>query len=228
MANDDQNPLEQIAEAVLYAPLGLVYEYKNVVPTLVRRGKSQVQIAKLMGQMAAKEGQRQVQNLGVDGLIVEAVETAVSSVAKGITDVGVKVGLAPENDFAPSDDEPPAVIEAEEVTPSKDDVEPPKVEKSTKSSSTSSTAKKPAAKKPAAKKQPAAKKKPAAKKSAAETASNEESLRLPIAGYDTLKAREVIPLLDDLSASQRSTIRAHESAGRNRKTILAKLDRLES
>ena len=50
---------------------------------------------------------------------------------------------------------------------------------------------------------------------------------LPIAGYDDLTAREIIPLLEDLTPEQRARVRVHEEANRNRKTVLAKLDRLE-
>ncbi len=212
MAETEQNPLEQIAEAVLYAPIGLVYEYKNVVPTLVRRGKSQVQIAKLMGTMAAREGQRQASKLGVDALIGEVVSTAATTVAKGITDVGVMVGLAPD-DAAVDDAAPPTVIDVDEAP----------------AESVDEAAAKPTAKKPTAKKSTA--KKPAAKAPAKERAAKEPAakpVRLPIARYDDLKAREIIPLLDDLSPAQRTKIRAHESAGRGRKTVLAKLDRLEN
>lgn len=198
MAESEQNPLEQIAEAVLYAPIGLVYEYKNVVPTLVRRGKSQVQIAKLMGTMAAREGQRQASKLGVDALIGDVVSTAATTVAKGITDVGVMVGLAPDDAAdATVGDTAEAVIDVDETPASP----------------------KPEAKSPA---------KTTPKKTPEKAATGAKSPRLPIARYDELKAREIIPLLDDLSAAQRKTIRAHESAGRGRKTVLAKLDRLEN
>ncbi len=231
MAESESSPLEQIAEAVLYAPIGLVYEYKNVVPTLVRRGKSQVQIAKLMGQMAAKEGSRQAQKLGVDGLITEVVETAASTVAKGITEVGVMVGLAPDEAAStPSNtDEVIDVDEAkkaagEKPAPKKAEAEKPAAKKAApkKAAAKKTETKKAAPKKAAAKKRAA--KKPAAKKGSEAKA---DAPRLPIARYDDLKAREIIPLLDDLSSAQRATVRAHEANGRNRKTILSKLDRLE-
>jgi len=48
-----------------------------------------------------------------------------------------------------------------------------------------------------------------------------------ISGYDTRPAAEVVPLLAELSAEQRAAVRAHESAGRGRRTILGRLDQLD-
>ena len=50
--------------------------------------------------------------------------------------------------------------------------------------------------------------------------------RLPIAGYDSLTAREIIGLLGELNPAQRERIRAYEAENRGRKTVLAKLDAL--
>ncbi len=52
--------------------------------------------------------------------------------------------------------------------------------------------------------------------------------RLPIAKYDSLKAAEIIPLLDGLKPAQRAAIEAHERSGRSRKTILNRLAQLSS
>lgn len=81
MAKDEQRPpIDQLVDVFVYAPIGLLYEYQEVLPKLVKRGKSQVQIAKLLGTMAAKKGQ----------------QTVESRLAEGITDVGARVGLAPD------------------------------------------------------------------------------------------------------------------------------------
>jgi len=62
-----------------------------------------------------------------------------------------------------------------------------------------------------------AKKKPAAKKGS-------KKLVMPIAGYDELTAKEVISEVSRLSPAQAETVRAHEAANKNRKTVLAALD----
>lgn len=87
----ERRPIDQLVDLFVYAPVGLVYEYQDVLPKLIKRGKSQVQIAKFLGTMAAKQGQKTV-----EGRIEGAFDVASSSVAQGITDVGTRVGLAPE------------------------------------------------------------------------------------------------------------------------------------
>jgi hypothetical protein len=41
----------------IYAPIGMLYEYPDVLPKLIKKGKSQVQIAKVMGEVALRKGQ---------------------------------------------------------------------------------------------------------------------------------------------------------------------------
>jgi hypothetical protein len=50
----------------------------------------------------------------------------------------------------------------------------------------------------------------------------------PIADYDTLKATEIIPMLDDLEAHQRDEVEERERSGRSRKTILNRLNQLSA
>lgn len=50
---------------------------------------------------------------------------------------------------------------------------------------------------------------------------------LPIAGYDTLAASQIVARLDGLAAEQLAAVAAYEAAHRNRKTVLGKLDQLE-
>lgn len=156
---EDRSPTDHLVDLFVYAPVGLLYEYRDVLPKLIKRGRSQVQLAKLLGTMAAKQGQRTV-NDRLDG----AVDGAASTVAQGITEVGARIGLAPESPRAAQTPEPAA---------------PP-------------------------------------------------SEPLPIAGYGDLTAKQIIPLLVDLTPQQRRRIRSHESAHRARKTVLAKLDALDS
>lgn len=90
-AAPDRRPLDQLVDLFVYAPVGLAYEYQDVLPKLIKRGKSQVQIARLLGTMAARQGQRTV-----NGRLEDAIDGAASGVAQGITDLGARVGLAPE------------------------------------------------------------------------------------------------------------------------------------
>ncbi len=189
--NDVHDRLENLREAVMYAPLGLLYEYEDVMPRLVRRGKSQVQIAKLVGKAAT----------GRPGLEKNASEVAnqVSDfLAKALLEAGELLGLTP-------DTKPETTDAASKPTTAKAEPEP------SSQAQQDSNVKKVA--KPASKNPAKDTKKPAA---------------LPIAGYDKLTAKEIIQLVGDLSATQRATIRKHERANRARKTVLAKLDRLDT
>jgi hypothetical protein len=48
----------------------------------------------------------------------------------------------------------------------------------------------------------------------------------PIADYDSLTVAQVKPRLAGLSAADLRRVRDHETAGKNRKTVLAEIDRL--
>lgn len=48
----------------------------------------------------------------------------------------------------------------------------------------------------------------------------------PFPGYDTLPAAELVPLLARLSRSELEAVRGYESAMRNRRTVLARVEQL--
>ena len=52
--------------------------------------------------------------------------------------------------------------------------------------------------------------------------------RLPIPGYDQLAASQVIARLPGLTPSELDRIEAHETAHRNRRTVLAKISQLRA
>ncbi len=80
--DDDQSALEPLLELFLYAPIGMLYEYPDVLTTLVKRGKSQVQLAKLMGQMAK----------GADGTAAVNVDDLVGFAGQLLNKVVGEVG----------------------------------------------------------------------------------------------------------------------------------------
>jgi hypothetical protein len=180
MASKEKEDLD-LLDVFLYAPIGFVYEYRNILPRLIKKGRSQVQLGMFLGRIAASRG-----GAGAERATADALTTLATVAARGITEFGQAVGLAPPEDEAPPID----VVEVEQVP------------------------------RPAPKK--AVQNKPA--KTAKKSSSGP---RLPIAGYDELTAREIVALLDDLTPAQRTRLRSYETSNRNRKTILAKLDRLE-
>ena len=190
---DSKNPIDQLMELLVYAPVGLIYEYEDVLPQLVKRGKSQVKLAKVLGQMAsqqgqekAKQGQAKVAKDGasVDEMVGDAIGQAALILAKAVTEFGQVVGLAPPSTESVADSEPPSSRSAPKTLTS-----------------------------------------PQKRSGAAGRAPKAPTV--PIAGYDSLKAREIVPMLDDLTAAQRKRVRAYEVATRGRKTVLGKLDKLE-
>ena len=112
--NEEPNPVDQLVDLFVYAPVGLLYEYQDVLPKLVKRGKSQVQLAKVVGQMAMNRGNP------ADNFTVLA-EGLAGVVAKQITELGSAIGLAPPQagDEAKSDGDtppPPSTADAIVVT----------------------------------------------------------------------------------------------------------------
>lgn len=190
------NPLDQLVELFVYAPVGLLYEYPEVIPKLVKRGRSQVQLARLLAQMAANQARaggggsgRPAGMAPLDTLAAvlapglgEAAGAACNVLARLVTDLGAAVGLAPQQ-------------ASPEQAPH----------------GTAAPGGEPVAERPAEPMDDAA----------------VGSSPLPIAGYDSLTAREVIALLGDLTPDQRRRVRLHEQSHRGRRTILARLDQLD-
>ncbi|HEX2851263.1 MAG TPA: hypothetical protein VHN98_11945 [Acidimicrobiales bacterium] len=63
MADDSKTPIEQALELLVYAPLGLALTARDNLPALVEKGRqqvsSQVMMAKMVGQFAVGEAERQ-------------------------------------------------------------------------------------------------------------------------------------------------------------------------
>ena len=58
---DEKNPLEQALDVLLYAPLGLVFSARELLPTLAEKGRSQLGMAKMIGQFATQQGQKEAE-----------------------------------------------------------------------------------------------------------------------------------------------------------------------
>ncbi|MEL6985753.1 MAG: hypothetical protein AAFO29_25215 [Actinomycetota bacterium] len=189
MADDEERtPIDDLVDLFVYAPVGLLYEYEDVLPKLVKRGKSQVQLARVLGTMAVR-GQGQVPAT----MVAEAV---TSMLVNRITEIGASLGLAPPVDDG---DEPSSSTKAAKAAPADESTDDESIDDKADAPEPAKTA---------------------------DDASKNEARPLPIASYDTLTAREIIGLLDELDEGQLARIRSHEEANRARKTVLGKLDRL--
>ncbi len=250
----DKTPLDQLIELMVYAPVGLIYERDEVLDRLVTRGRSQVQLARLMAKMASQR------KGGPEAMVGDVIAQAADVVAKGITDFGIMFGLAPDRRSRPGSSgpapsgstrvDPPAVsspvvedpVGAEAVTeePLADERVAMKTSvartPARKTAASGNVSRKPTAAKSGERR--ADKRKATATLAPVATAARGRSMpaatgsdadadaeTLPIAGYDTLTARDVIALVDDLDVDQRRRVSRYEAANRNRKTVLAKLDR---
>ena len=54
---DEKTPIEQALDVLVYAPLGLVFSARELLPKLVEKGRSQAAMAKMVGQFAVEKGQ---------------------------------------------------------------------------------------------------------------------------------------------------------------------------
>jgi hypothetical protein len=189
---DGPKPLDQLIDLLVYAPVGLLYEHEEVLPKLIRRGKSQVKLAKMMGQMAVNRGQNTM-----EGSVVDAVTLAASLLSRAVTELSGVVGLTQE---------------------------PARRAPSTPPSGAPETGSDAGGEAPAA---AGGEQHETGQDGSGGDDDAPSSEPLPIAGYDGLTARQIIPLLDNLSTAQRQRVRQHEQLNRRRKTVLAKLDRLD-
>jgi hypothetical protein len=201
------SPVDLLVDLFVYAPVGLLYEFDDVFPQLIRRGKSQVQLAQVIAKMASNgqgPGVGSVAGTVAGNVAGNVAEMATRQLAQMITDFGASIGLAP----APASEEP---TEPSSTDESSSPAELPSGPDG--STSEGSTTVEP---------------KQVAKAAVAEAAAAAEApVQLPIARYDELTAKEIIGLLDDLDPDQRDRIRAYETAHRARKTVIGKLDRLQ-
>lgn len=201
--SDDKNPLEQAVDQAMdtfvYAPIGLIFDGPALFPKLVEKGRTQVQVARMMGQMAVQMGQSEAE---------KRVGKASGQLRDSLAAAGlVPQGQAPEPE--PTVDTPAATEPAPKPATAKN-----------------ATAKKSTPKKSAAKK--STPKKSAAKKSAAsKTAASPSAASLGIADYDSLSASQVVTRLRGLAPTDLDALRAYESATRARKTILNKITQLQ-
>jgi hypothetical protein len=64
MADDNKTPVDQLLDLFVYAPLGLALTARDQLPSLIERGRAQVNqqttLAKMMGQYAVKEGEKEI------------------------------------------------------------------------------------------------------------------------------------------------------------------------
>ena len=62
-----QDPTEQLLDLLVYAPLGLLMEARDLVPKLADKGRQrmggQVTVARMIGELAVRQGQRRAERV---------------------------------------------------------------------------------------------------------------------------------------------------------------------
>jgi len=86
---DDRPVVSRVADAVVYAPLGLALEGRRLLPDLADRGRRQVQFTRVVGRYAVKRGEARVSQSWDDAQ-------------------GLLMGLLNIAGFRPQDDDPEA------------------------------------------------------------------------------------------------------------------------
>ncbi|MEA3020744.1 MAG: hypothetical protein QOI47_2268 [Actinomycetota bacterium] len=54
---DEKTPIEQALDVLLYAPVGLAFSARELLPALAEKGRSQLALARMIGKFAADKGQ---------------------------------------------------------------------------------------------------------------------------------------------------------------------------
>jgi hypothetical protein len=181
VSEKNKTRLEQALDLFLYAPLGLALTAREELPRLVEKGRKQfseqVTTARVMGEYALQEGQRDL----------EQRTKQVADTISGLTGRR-RQASAPAPAAAPAPSAPTAP--------------------STPTAPSPPTAPGPA---PVAPSGPRP---------------SDDGLAIP--GYDSLSASQVVQRLAGLNTEELEAVRAYESATRGRKTILHRIDQLQS
>jgi hypothetical protein len=96
-----KSPVEHAVEVFVYAPVGLLFEGSTILPQLVEKGRSQVTMARMMGQFAVTQGRTEA-------------EKAAQKVGLQALDLLARLGQSP-NGHPPLGPEPEAAAAAPPV-----------------------------------------------------------------------------------------------------------------
>lgn len=202
MPDADKSPLDQALDLLVFAPMGLALTVKDELPQLVDKGRqrvgNQMMIAKMIGQFAVAQGQREA------GKLVEQAGSMASRLGGFPGIPGPVAGVAtPTAGAAGAAASAATVTAAATVTPARPAParRPPTSSNGAGDRSTPTNGNSP-------------------------RAAGADGLAIP--GYDSLSASQVVQRLGGLSAAELEAVRAYEQATRSRRTILSKVSQLEA
>lgn len=230
--------LEAALDVFVYAPIGFLLDAREVVPKLAERGRGQVTLARMFGRYALQLGQAEAERVlnrqrrddptASDSAPQEATAAATSADAATESDLVSAAEVATTADLASAGD-----IDAPEVTSSVlVESTPPEETEATVESTPPVESVVPVERmvpvdggladtspaEPADVLEPAT---PADARAAVDQVPSADEL--PIPGYDSLSASQVVPRLEALLPQELEAVRAYETAHRGRRTILNRI-----
>lgn len=191
------NPLEILLEHLVYAPVGFLYEYPEIKDKLITKGRSQVQLAKVMAQYASQ------QNGGMEALLAGALKQAAGGIDKVLSDLGAQFG-AP---CAPYDGESGPSDSTAESTPRKAGVDDDDADGLVDIDDTSTH------------------REPVHAEDARGAEGPDDDAEV-WDDYESLTAREIVLRLDTASEAEVQAVLGYETLHRGRKTVTAKARRI--
>ncbi|MDQ6614137.1 MAG: hypothetical protein M3083_05165 [Actinomycetota bacterium] len=197
--NHDKSPLEQALDLALYGPLGLALTAKDALPGWVDRGRSQVEVARLVGQMATRHGQ------------------------KVVTETLVGLGILPGPPPPPAPARPRSLPAPPRSSPAP---LPPAGDGT--SGVTAATPLPPASGGTGGSTELSSNGRPWPDGEAVDPGPVPISAELAIPGYDSLSASQVVQRLAGLAPPELEAVRTYEAAGRGRRTVLTKISQLQT
>jgi hypothetical protein len=212
-AKAEKSPVDQAIEQALdlfvYAPIGAALTARDEFPAFIAKGKErvtgQLTLAKMFGQFAVAQGQREAQKLA-ERLRQQAIERATRLAGAASTPTSTQRPTRPggASGAASNGAQTAGAAGAAEAAGSALAANrAPSPLGETRAAAFNGTAQRPAVEAP-----------PVGE--------------LAIPGYDTLSASQVVQRLAGLSTPELEAVRRYESATRGRRTILSKVSQLQS
>lgn len=195
-----ETAVEHAVDALVYAPIGLLFDGASLLPQLIEKGRNQVTMARMLGRFAVEQGRDEA---------TKAASKLQDQAAGVLEFIGGSVAPVSGEEPAPPA-RPVARRPARERSPG----------------AAKAAARKVAGVDPAAETATAGA--TAAPSAPAPPGPAPDVSGLAIPDYDGLSASHVVNRLAGLSQPELEAVRAYEAANRGRKTILSKVAQLQS
>lgn len=233
---DKKTPVDLAVDLLVYAPLGLALEARNLLPRLVERGRQQVTgqvgMARVVGQFAVQQGQQEASKrlgaarrqaesaLGDLGLLGRQEADAAAGTVRGAASTAAGTAATVVDTAGDAAD-----TVAERAGDAADTVAAAAGDTADAVAETAGAVADAAAGNGKGGGAAAGERDP--DRSSADGGREPDPDELAIPGYDSLSASQVVPRLAGLAGDELEAVRAYESGKRARKTILNRIAQLQ-